>query len=392
MDGIRAALAANRTVLYITNSMPYFFSHRLMLAQEASRRGFGVVLAGRDVLEHSERLRAEEITPVAIPDIKRGISPLGDLRAASAIATYVRTHGISVVHASGLKTMFICALANFRTRMPRVVCVVTGLGSLYVTDTVKTRTIRFGIETILRPLLRRRATLSVFQNRDDHAYFLKKGIVRADNSVVIKGSGVDTQEYPFVEEPESDKPLVIFPARLLKSKGAMEFATAAGILLSKGADARFALVGDLDPDNPDTLTENDLARLRTKGNVEFWGFRKDMASVFAQCHIVCLPSYREGVPKALIEAASVGRAIVTTDAPGCREIVIDGGNGLLVPPRDPQRLADALEMLILDRSLRKKMGLVGRRMVEQEFAASVVIAATADLYEARLIGAPSRAS
>lgn len=391
---VRAALgraAAAPMLLYVTNSTPYFFSHRIAFAREAARRGFRIALAGGDVVQHRDLLDAEGILPLPIPGGARGVDPVGDLRAGLAIAAYIRQLDIQVVHASGLKTMFLCALARLGGPLPRAICIVTGLGSTYINDTPKTRMMRHGIEAVLRPLLRRPRTMAVFQNSDDRAYFLKRRVVRAENTLIIKGSGVDTSEYAQAPEPTDGPPLVVFPARLLKSKGVREFAEAAAILTARGVTARFALVGDLDPANPDALTPTELAGLVAGGAVEAWGFRNDMAAVLAGSHLVCLPSYREGVPKALIEAASIGRAIVTTDVPGCREIVCHDENGLLVPARDARALAEALEKLIGDPARRRRMGLAGRALVEKEFSMEAVIGATVDLYGQPTYGAPQDA-
>lgn len=382
-EAVAKALAGpspdGRLVLYVTNTTPYFLSHRILLAREAMRRGFRVAVAGSDVDDHAAALATEGILPVRIDGVARGISPRGDLRASRALAQAIKRLRPDVVHASGLKVMFLTALAGLQTRLPKVVCIVTGLGSTYINDNLRAKTLRLGIEAALRPLLRRRRTTVIFQNGDDHAYFLRKGVARTDNSLVIKGSGVDVADYPVTPEPDSTPPLVVFPARLLASKGVREFAAAAALLRSRGVEARFALVGDLDPANPDAITAEELAGFVRDG-MEAWGFRRDMATVFAQANIVCLPSYREGVPKALIEAASCGRAIVSTDVPGCREIVIDGLNGRLVPARDAVALSHALGQVILDPSMRVRFGRAGRHLVEAEFSTDAVIGRTADTY------------
>lgn len=387
-EAVQKALGPDRDAgalaLYITSSAPYFFSHRIGVAREAASRGFRVALAGSDVNEHLIQLRAEAVQPLSIPGLARGVDPLGDIRAAAAIAGHIRRESPAIIQAAGLKTIFLCALAALMVPLPRAVCIVTGLGSTYINDTPKTRLMRRGIEAVLRPLLRRALTTVVFQNADDRAYFLERGVATAGNSLIIKGSGVDTKEFTQTPEPVGD-PVVVFPARLLKSKGVCEFAEAAAILTARGVKARFVLVGDLDPANPDALTKGELADLVAAGAVETWGFRTDMVAVLAGCHLVCLPSYREGVPKALIEAASVGRAIVATDVPGCREIVREGENGLLVPARDAGALAGALQTLIEDPALRRRMGVAGRALVEAEFSMKAVVNATVDLY-----GSPNR--
>jgi glycosyltransferase involved in cell wall biosynthesis len=391
-QAVRSALRGKPTqpplLLYVTNSTPYFFSHRIAFAREAARRGFRIALAGGDVDDYRERIEAEGILPLTIPGGARGVDPIGDLRAGLAISAHIRQLDVQVVHASGLKAIFLCALARLGGPLPRTVCIVTGLGLTYTEDSIRSRLMQRVIEAALRPLLHHPQTTTVFQNRDDRAQFLERGIARMENSLTIKGSGVDIHEYDQVTEPAEGPPLVVFPARLLKSKGALVFAQAASILKSRGVNARFALVGDLDTANPDSLTQDELSDLVRSGSVETWGFRTDMAKVLAESHLVCLPSYyREGVPKALIEAASIGRAIVTADAPGCREIVRHEENGLLVPPRDAVALASALERLIRDPDLRCRMGAAGRSIVEAEFSMGVVLSATVNLY-----GRPSQAA
>lgn len=381
---MQAALRADtagppKLILYITNSTPYFFSHRIAVAREALARGFRAALAGGDVGAHISQLKAEDILPVQLPVLSRGIDPFGDLKAAWSIGAWIRSEAPAIVQASGLKTILLCALARLRTPLPRVVCIVTGLGTTYINHSLKARLMRRAIETIIGPLLRREQTQVVFQNADDYGYFLKRGLIRPETALIVPGSGVDISEFTPRPEPDGE-PVVMFPARLLKSKGVLEFARAAAHIRRRGIAARFALVGDLDPDNPDALSGAELAELIEKGDVEFWGFRDDMAAVFAACHLVCLPSYREGLPKALIEAASAGRPIVTTDVPGCRQVVTHGHNGLLVPVRDPEALAEAIMELLNDVPRRREMGAAGRVRAEAEFALQVVVARTADLY------------
>ena len=185
----------------------------------------------------------------------------------------------------------------------------------------------------------------------------------------------------FAATPEPDGlPLVILPARMLRDKGVEEFVAAARSLKQQGIGARFALVGDPDPENPAAIGEATLRRWHCEGVVEYWGWREDMTAVLRECHLVCLPSYREGLPKALIEAAASARAIVTCDVPGCRDVVTEGDNGLLVPPRDSAALANALRRLIVDPQLRARMGARGRQRAVAEFSVEHVITDTLSVY------------
>ena len=183
-------------------------------------------------------------------------------------------------------------------------------------------------------------------------------------------------------QPEQDGiPLVVLASRMLWDKGVGEFVDAARRVNQNGIKSRFVLVGDPDPENPMTIPEVILNEWHVEGVVEWWGHREDIPNIFAQSNIVVLPSYREGLPKVLLEAASCGRAIVTTDVPGCREVVRNNENGLLVPPHDSAALSEAIRKLIHDPSLRAKMGARSRAIVEAEFAGHIVVKKTLDIYE-----------
>jgi glycosyltransferase involved in cell wall biosynthesis len=172
---------------------------------------------------------------------------------------------------------------------------------------------------------------------------------------------------------------------MLQDKGVLEFVEAAKWLKSQGVQARFALVGDVDPLNPAAIPHGQLQAWHDSGIVEWWGYRQNMLSVFAKAHIVCLPSYREGLSRVLIEAASCGRPIVTANVPGCKEIVRHGENGFLVPVKDSKALANALLTLLSDKALRQTMGSKGRALVEQDFSLEKTVALTFDMYR-KLIG------
>jgi glycosyltransferase involved in cell wall biosynthesis len=224
----------------------------------------------------------------------------------------------------------------------------------------------------------------IFQNSDDRDVMIRHGFLgRPDKAVIIRGSGVDGAQFPFSEEPLG-QPLVVFPSRMLKHKGIEEFIRAAKYLKNKGLSARFALVGEVDQGNPSSLSAAEIHLRVQEGIVEWWGYREDMPNVLKAAHIVCLPSYREGVPKSLIEALAVGRPIVTTNVPGCREVVEDQVNGLLVPARSVEELAHALEALIKDADLRRRMGRIARQTFEAEFTLTRVLDQTFAVYESLL--------
>jgi glycosyltransferase involved in cell wall biosynthesis len=209
--------------------------------------------------------------------------------------------------------------------------------------------------------------------------FVERHLVPAGRAVLIRGSGVDVRAFSPSEEPEG-VPVVLLASRLLWDKGVREFVEAARKLRGRGQACRFVLVGVPDKENPEAVPEATLRAWSAEGIVEWWGLRDDMPAVLRQAALVVLPSYREGIPKILLEAAAGGRPIVTTDVSGCREVVRDGENGLLVPPRDASSLAEAIATLLRDRSLRERMGRRGREIAVSEFSEEVVIAATLSVY------------
>jgi glycosyltransferase involved in cell wall biosynthesis len=256
---------------------------------------------------------------------------------------------------------------------------ITGLGYTFTSDSLKARCLRGALRVLLPFLLKRSRQYIAFQNPDDLAFFRDHFGLAEAQLQLINGSGVDTNVYQVMPEDEGEA-VVVLASRMLQDKGICEFVEAATELKSQGVQAHFILVGDVDPENPATLPLAQLQGWHDSGVIEWWGYCRDMLGVFSRTHIVCLPSYREGIPKVLIEAASCGRPIITTDVPGCREVVRHGENGYLVPVKSSQALADALSRLISNKVLRQAMGRKGRALVEQEFSLEKVIETTFKMY------------
>jgi glycosyltransferase involved in cell wall biosynthesis len=262
-----------------------------------------------------------------------------------------------------------------------VVNTLTGLGFLFTDPSEKTAPVRKWVEMGCRRAFRHPNLRVIFQNPDDRAVFIRKGIVIGEQAAVIKGSGVDLSLYRPSPEPDG-VPIVILASRLLWDKGVAQFVEAARMLKSEGVQARFALVGEPDPENPTTIPYEQLQVWQECGEIEWWGLQEpqNMPGVLAKSHIVCLPSYREGIPRILIEAAASGRPIVTTDAPGCREVVRPGVNGIIVPSRDIGSLASALRVLIENPEVRASMSANNREIAVQEFSLELVVAQFVSIY------------
>jgi glycosyltransferase involved in cell wall biosynthesis len=244
------------------------------------------------------------------------------------------------------------------------------------------RLLRPGLRLAYRLLLNPARSRVIFENPDDAAWFTDNGIARPADAVIIRGAGIDVRKFAPAPAPSpGGPPVVALAARMLRDKGVCEFVDAAHQLHDAGVAARFVLVGDPDPENPASIPAAQLRSWHGRKGVERWGWQEDMASVWRQVHIACLPSWREGLPKALLEAAACGLPIVTTDAVGCREVVKNGDNGLLVPVGDVPALAKALRMLITDAGLRNRMGQQSRTRAEREFSSKRVIAETLGVYQ-----------
>ena len=370
---------AKGTLAYFVTEDWYFCSHRLPLAVAAREAGYDVHVVTRETA-HGDVIRAAGLTLVPIDLIRRSMNPFVELRSIARLVGIYRRIRPDIVHHVAMKPVMYGSIAARIARIPAVVNALAGLGYLFSSDARGARLARPLVRAALRLLLNRGNSRLILQNPDDVREFCRAGIIREDRISLILGSGVIVDEYRALPEPEGE-PVVLLASRMLWDKGVGEFVAAARALSAAGVRARFVLAGDPDHSNPNSVPEARLDEWNEEGCVEWIGRVDDMPSAFAKSHIVCLPSYREGIPKVLIEAAACGRPIVTSDAPGCREIVKDDVNGILVPVRDADRLASAIRRLLESADLRIRMGSAGRRRVEEQFALPIVLRDTLAVYE-----------
>ncbi len=370
-------------ILFLVTEDWYFWSHRLPLARAARRAGAKVfIMAHLGQLRDAMEEEGLQVIPWNIS--RRSLNPLRELNALFQVIRVYRRERPDLLHHVALKPIVFGGVAARLCGGIASVNAVAGLGHVFTSSLWSMRLLRTLLSKLLRVALKGANAKSVFQNEDNRNLFLQEGIVSTEQSVVIRGAGVDIGEFIPQAEP-TGVPVVMFASRILWEKGVREFVAAAVKLRDNGLLARFVLVGKPDPENPSSVPDEQLRGWQESGSVEYWGHRDDMAAVLAQSNLVCLPSYLEGLPKVLIEAAACGRAIVTTDVPGCREVVRHNENGLLVPPRDSDALADALASLIKNPSLRARLGARGRETVVREFSEETVFAQTLTIYR-ELIG------
>ncbi len=379
----------NRKVLLVANTSWFLYRFELELATALQTRGWSVTLvAPRDA--YSERLRSRGFRLLEFPLRRRSLLPWTELASLFHLVRIFRRERPRWVHGFTLKCVLYGSLAARLAGGIPTVGSITGLGSLYASRTLAARGLRRILEIALARGTRRSEL--IFLNPGDRDHFLDSGLVDHDRAHLILGSGVDTSRFDLPAETRESEPhpLVVLPARLLWSKGVADFVAAATRLRRAGIHARWALVGDRDPGNPDAVPQEWLEEGIRDSGVEWWGFTEDMIGVYRRAAIVCLPTtYREGVPTVLLEAAACRRPVVATEMPGCREAVEPGRTGFLVPPGNSAALAEALESLLTDPDLRRALGEAGRRKVEQELSVEEVVASTLDIYRRALDREPA---
>jgi glycosyltransferase involved in cell wall biosynthesis len=364
--------------LFVVNTPEFFLSHRLPLANAARRAGFVVHVATGPGLR-CNTIEEMGFTHHFIPLSRSGQNPLMELRALWAILTIVRSFNPHLVHLVTIKPVLYGGLVCRLARVPAVVAAVSGLGSVFVSEGRRARYLRWGVEFFYRVALRHRNIRVIVQNREDEQHLVNLGAVRREQTVQIRGSGIALSDYVMYPEPDGI-PVVTFVARLLREKGILDFVEAARILKQRGIDVRFWLVGGRDLGNPSSVSDEDVAGWVNAGLVEAKGYREDVAFIFKESNLVVLPSYREGLPKVLAEAAACGRAVITTNVPGCRDAIEPGKTGLLVPAREPGALADAIEALLENSALRLQMGAAGRALAERNFSIEIIVDAHLKVY------------
>lgn len=295
---------------------------------------------------------------------RTGMNPLQDWQSYRSLVVLLGKLQPHCLFSYTVKPVIYGSLAAHQAGVPRIYSMITGLGYAFMGRNWKDRIVGSGIRWLYHRALRVNQKL-FFQNPDDRDLFIRLRLLQsADQTVIINGSGVDLDHFKPVSLPEA--PVFLLVARLLRDKGIVEYVTAAGRLKKKYPNARFLLVGWYDQ-HPTAIQPQEVAAWERLLGVEYLGVKKDVREVMAMASIYVLPSYREGTPRTVLEAMAMGRPVITTDTPGCRETVSEGGNGLLVTVKDDVSLATAMETMILDRALRGRMGERGREIAEQKY-------------------------
>lgn len=365
------------TLVFLLMEDWFFASHFWERGLAARKAGWRVVLVSR----RNEAFREIEASGIefhaADLDRKR-LNPFKELAFSLWLARLYRQLQPDVVHHIALKPIIFGGIAAFLARVPAVVNAPIGLGFVYSSDKLLAKILKPLVTMGLRVTMSPKHGVAIFENPDDLNAMVEGGMVHKSRTRLIRGAGVDVTR--FAPAPEPEGPIrIALAARMIREKGIPDFVAAARLLKGK---AEFWLAGAPDLSNPNPLTEAELRGWEAEGLIKWLGPVKDMAALLRQTHIFTLPStYREGLPKAVLEAMAAGLPVVATDIPGCREAVIDNETGFLVPPRNPAALAEALGKLIADPALRARLGAAGRQRVLENFSDGIVCRKTMEIYE-----------
>lgn len=361
----------------------YLWSHRRPIADAARDAGFEVLIAAR-YDRHEQLMRDAGFRPIPIRLTRRSLNPIRELRAIADLVKIYRRERPCLVHHVTIKPVLYGSFAAWLAGVPAVVNAIAGLGHVFVARGVKAWLRRRVVILAYRLAFRITKAHLILQNPDDLAAVLRYGIVGPQNTSLIRGAGVDLEEFRCRSEPEGS-PTIMFAGRVLWNKGVGDLVAAVRMLRQKRLGCKLVVVGIPDDANPKAIPTRQLRQWEREGMMEWWGRRDDMPNVLARSHVIALPTtYGEGVPKILLEAAAVGRAIVATNVTGCREIVRHGENGLLVEPNNVRALADALEDLLRNGKRRRHMGLRGREIAVAEFSKEQVVQETMSVYRTTL--------
>jgi glycosyltransferase involved in cell wall biosynthesis len=368
--------------LFLVVNVDWFFlSHRLPIALEAQKRGYDITILAIEEEGKGDEIRSHGLKFIPLPSTRGGKNILSELKLIRFLLKTYKEHKPDIVHHVAIKPVLYGSIAAKFARIPKIVNAVSGLGTAFI-NPKPFSPIFILVKNLYKYSFRNKHLKVIVQNEDDMVQLLGFGVLKKEQIRLIKGSGVDLTDFSYCKEPPTEHITVVLAARMLWDKGIGEYVEAARQLKEKYKNkVNFILAGKVDEQNSTNIAEEQLLTWNKEGVTEWIGYQTNMAQVYRDAHIVVLPSYREGLPKSLIEACAIGRPIITTDVPGCRVVVDEGINGFLIPAKNSNALAIALEKLIDSKELRLEMGKKGRHLAEKEFSITSVLDKTFSIYE-----------
>lgn len=371
-----------RKILYVINVDWFFISHFLPIGLEGLKKGYNVHIACgiTDKKEYLENL-GFIIHPLSIT--RSGTSIKNEIKTIVEIYKVIKFIKPNILEFFTIKPVLYGGIVSKFLSIPKKIFYITGLGYVFIAKGLKGFIVKNLVKILYKLAISGKDNSIITENIYDKGLINSLNAINDNQIKIIRGAGVDLSKYSYIEE-NNENIKVSIACRLLKDKGVFEYIEAAKILKQKLPNVEFELYGDIDIHNPASLTNDDIEKIKKDAFVKVHGFSSDIAKVFSGANIVVLPSYREGLPKVLIEAAACGRAVVTTDVPGCRDAIEPNITGLLCKVKDAQSLSEQIEKLILNNELRNNMGKAGRELAEKEFDIKKVVEKHFEIYEGNL--------
>jgi len=371
----------NKKILFVVNELNFFLSHRLSIAKEASINGYSVHLAIENkklTKVENEHLKDFQIHNYYVS--RSNLNIIFEIFTFISLFFLIKKVNPHLVHLITMKPIIYGGIINRILNIKSQVISVTGMGYIFINKKkMKIRLLNFIVKNLLKFAINHKNQKIIVQNSSDLNEFLRIKKISDKNFILIPGSGVNLNLFNYIPENKNNN-LIIMVCRLLKDKGVYEFIEAEKKIRNKNIKARFWLVGNIDLSNPSSLSSKDIENIKKDSKVKFLGFRKDISRLYKYSNIAVLTSYREGFPKSLIEASACGRPIITTDVPGCRDSIINNVTGILINKKNSQQLCDAIELLLKNNTLRKKMGYQARINAENKYDINDVIFKHMEIY------------
>lgn len=354
-------------IVIIASYAPSVINFRGKLIEKFLNHGatVTVIIPDNSDLDEVKKIESMGVNCAFVPMQSTGLNPLSDIKTFLAIRKILKKMKPTHVLSYTIKPVIYGMLASRTLRIKNRYPLITGLGSMFIPETAKGRFLLQLIKLQYRIALKGVSAV-IFQNPDDREVFKTFRIVTAEKSSIVNGSGVDTAYFLSQKQPPDKRVKFLLIARLLRDKGIYEYVEAARLIKKNHPEVIFQLAGYLDK-NPSATTQEEVLSWQIGGVIEFLGRLSDVQSAIEQCSVYVLPSYREGTPRSVLEAMSMSRPIITTDVPGCRETVIEGENGYLVPVKSASSLADEMEKFIINPDLIQKMGQRSREIAEEKY-------------------------
>ncbi len=371
----------NKKIILFANTDWYLYNFRQSLAERLRDNGFEVVLVSPPG-GYGDKLRELGFRWIPFQLSTQSINPLREVVVLWQLFQLYKSERPDLVHHFTIKCVLYGSFVAQILGGIRILNSITGLGHIFTDTGLKAKLICPFVRLLYRFVLSNNNVRVIFQNAEDRSVFVKDHLVDESITRLIRGSGVNCEVFHPVDDiyKRKDAPVrVLFASRLLKEKGVMELLEAARIIKAKNINVEFVLAGDLYPGNPSSLTEEEIEDIEKEGIVTYLGHVENMSALIGSCDVVVLPSYREGTPRILIEAAAMAKPIVATRIAGCLGLVNDWVNGLLVPVKDSAALARAIEYIAEHKDVREKFGAVGRAIVLSEFEENIVLDRTFDV-------------